>query len=239
MLEPINLSETEYRSLPRIANSDLTELHFLQMGYAVRPIYPSTAQFGTSYHQLILEPEKPVNWDLHTEKQRHDLMHMQRAWQHFLSLYQQKGPFSFSSTEQILLFDQSTPAGTVACKAKLDAVGLYQDQPWVIDLKTTSAASLKEFVKCFDKYDYDRQAAFYLDALSLKLDQSLHNNVYFIGLQKQRPYHVYVVDMNQHPRMMQVGRQKYRNLLQKAVRELENPTGWRPSAWGVGLRAWG
>ena len=234
MLEPINLSETEYRSLPRIANSDLTELHFLQMGYAVRPIYPSTAQFGTTYHQLILEPEKPVNWDLHTEKQRHDLMHMQRAWQHFLSLYQQKGPFSFSSTEQILLFDQSTPAGSVACKAKLDAVGFYQDQPWVIDLKTTSAASLKEFVKCFDKYDYDRQAAFYLDALSLKLDQPLHNNVYFIGLQKQRPYHVYVVDMNQHPRMMQVGRQKYRNLLQKAVRELENPTGWRPSAWGVG-----
>ena len=225
------MTDTEYRSLPRLANSDLTELQFRQMGYQIRPIYPTTAQFGTTFHQLILEPDRPIDWTIHTPKQRADLLQMQASYQKFRDRFLHTGPFHFDQTERILLFDLPVDTLAVACKAKLDAVGQFDDQSWVVDLKTTSASSAKEFLASVDKYDYDRQAAFYVDALGLVSGQQLRNNVLFIGIQKQKPFTIYSVNMQQQPKLMQVGRRKYQSLLKKAVIELANPQGWRPSNW--------
>jgi hypothetical protein len=59
------------------------------------------------------------------------------------------------------------------------------------DWKSTSCASLNDFIKKALDYDYIRQGLLYKGARNLK-------HFYFIGLQKRPPHNVYIMDVKRH-----------------------------------------
>ena len=70
------------------------------------------------------------------------------------------------------------------CKAKVDIA--YQDQIGLhlIDLKSTGVRNRMEFLASCDRYEYERQAAFYLDGTGAE-------SVAIYGIQKRGPYGVF------------------------------------------------
>ncbi|GAB3278146.1 hypothetical protein GCM10027347_52350 [Larkinella harenae] len=218
------MTDLEYRRLQRIANSDLTELLAIKTGKPLQKAEPKTLQFGTTFHQMILEPEKPVDWNIHHVTERAKLLEMHSSFLRW-------DPYWFANMhlfETEMVVDDAIDDNTgVALKAKLD---LFNKQyRWISDVKTTSCRSSQDFFDTFTTYGYDRQAAFYLDIYSVK-----GYKFKFIGIQKVKPYDVFVIDMSisdDRRRMIDEGRRKNAQLLKVAKRELENPNGWRPSSW--------
>ncbi|GAB4042643.1 PD-(D/E)XK nuclease-like domain-containing protein [Spirosoma litoris] len=222
----MQLTDHEYRVLPAYANSDLSELFNLRTGNIQKPIDPKAAQFGTTFHSMILEPHKPIDWTKHHIKERHTIMQMQESFTANAS------PLSLDlilAGAHEVVKTWTDPITGLPCKAKLDNYGEVSAGTYVIDLKTTSARSSSEFFDCFIKYGYDRQAAYYLDAVGLYPD-----NFIFIGIQKAKPFNVYEINMNvSHDRqlMLKNGRSKNERLLRDAYNESIKPNGWKPSSW--------
>ena len=72
------MTDHQYRTLARYAHSDLCELANIRLGLPLKPIDPKAAQFGTTFHQMILEPEKPIDWTRHHVTEHYKLMQMER-----------------------------------------------------------------------------------------------------------------------------------------------------------------
>lgn len=72
----------------------------------------------------------------------------------------------------------------------------------LIDFKTTSSPDLTHFLTTIEKYDYDRQAALYLDMLGA-------TRFLIIGVQKKAPHEVWCVELTALPGLLEQGRKKY------------------------------
>ena len=90
------------------------------------------------------------------------------------------------------------------CKALLD----LQFPGLVFDLKTTSAFSREQFAEQLAAFDYDRQAAFYLDG-------SGADAFGFVAVQKREPFDVFIVTHDRDSAFIEQGRRKYRFLMKK------------------------
>ncbi len=201
----------DYRSLPRISNSDLTRIKEEQLGYqlsttrwATEPVRRSpnrcgTRTFGKAFHQHLLEPEtvgtvleqllpdltdgRLTSGDLTkpdggsasrlTEAVRQDAFcrrYLRMAERQPAQIHSHERNLTGSSAaqaerERIVLF--TDPTTQLACKSRLDLVytSPRRQNALIFDFKTTSARTQAQFLQsCYD-YDYDRQAAFYLDSL--------------------------------------------------------------------------
>ena len=133
------------------------------------------------------------------------------------------------------------PTTGVACKARMDMVytSLKRRNALIIDVKTTSARTQAQFLESCYTYDYDRQAAFYVDSLrhaeSDEWAATRQFRFVFIGVMQQRPYRLFAVDATSIPNFMEYGRKKYRFWLRKWRDEqqgniLSNPVAWPMSA---------
>lgn len=240
--------DDDYRTLPRVSNSDLTRLKEEHLGYGSSQVGTGTpAQFerakvfGRAFHQHLLEPESvgtvlrqllpdltPGGLMLPPElalapKQTEQLQTLMKTIRQdaFCRRY-----LRLSERERVVL--STDPATGVACKARLDM--LYTSpkrrNALIIDLKTTSARTQAQFLESCYTYDYDRQAAFYVDSLR-NADQShewantRHIRFVFIGVMKQRPHRLFAVDATSIPNFIDYGRKKYRFWLRKWRDELQ------------------
>lgn len=220
MTETIN-----YRQIRAYANSDLSELFNLRMGKPLRPIDPKAARFGTTFHQMVLEPHKPVDWSIHHVTERVKLQDMTEAFNEFWQEHYSRWDLTLNAE---VIQQWTCPQTGLPLKAKLDSVIIGDFTRYVVDLKTTSCRSSAEFFDCFIGYGYDRQAAFYLDAID-GYDEFL-----FVGVQKCKPYSIYSVDMSAsiaRALMLERAREKNNRLLRDAHAESLKPDGWRPSSW--------
>ncbi len=109
----------------------------------------------------------------------------------------------YSRKEQVELF--TDPDTKLGCKSKLDV--LYR-RTTILDFKTTSARSRSEFLQKCLEYDYDRQAAFYLDAVGGK-------RFIFVGIQKVKPHALFHFEATAADGFVGYGRKKYKALLRK------------------------
>jgi len=82
----------------------------------------------------------------------------------------------------------------------------------LIDFKTTSSPDLAHFLATIEKYDYDRQAALYLDVLGA-------TRFLIIGVQKKAPHEVWRVELTTTPALIEQGRKKYAALLRHHARQ--------------------
>ncbi|MCC2546597.1 PD-(D/E)XK nuclease-like domain-containing protein [Hymenobacter sp. BT175] len=196
----LRLSYDDYRALPAIANSDLSRLRDALNG-RVNTRLPSThaaASLGTAFHTALLEPtlyepglpginDTLIWWMVEGVRLHEDLQEL----------------LTNGIAEPSCVFTE--PVTGTMCKLRADLVvdggpGNYT----IIDFKTTAARDYSHFVSQCYGYDYDRQAAFYTDAL--QADRFL-----LVGVQKLEPFHVFTVEVT--PQMLTEGRAKYQRLL--------------------------
>ena len=165
-----------YRSLPRIANSDLTELKCQILGQLYQLKSPAQ-EFGTRFHDFLLMNIQavPTGKGATATIRMLDVM---RANSLFCRLMESGQP------EQAQFWNDERTG--LPCKARIDL--RVPDEKLIVDVKTTSARSQAEFVSNCYRYEYDRQAAYYLDGCRQAgecADQFL-----ILGIQKQKPHNL-------------------------------------------------
>jgi hypothetical protein len=189
-----------YYQIKRISNSDLSIAKHLIMGTPFRK-RSRAFDFGTLLHQALLEPHllQSSSYALKHHKLLQRCLYRIRQDPECMHLLE-------GSREQEVYWEDSYTG--VACKGKLDVLG----QNRVVDLKTTSARSEKEFRACILRYEYDRQMAFYADSVQA-------SEITLIGVSKTRD-RLFVVHTNHRSELITLGRAKYRFILTK-IKELD------------------
>lgn len=196
------MKQIDYYKYPAISNSMLSE--FEKKTFNIRHYGDKDKAYalGSMIHTMILEPHKTFHSDIITLSEAAMCRKVaDNAKKHPLV----KWLCQWSRKEQEYYWTEPTTG--LPCKSKLDVI--FKLGKIVVDLKTTSAKNDKEFIASIILYSYDRQAAFYLDACGGK-------RFIFIGLQKQEPYNIYVIELNEIEIFQ--GRKKYKNLMQLAQR---------------------
>ena len=186
-----------YHSIPRISNSDLTRFKNQLFGKDEKRPEKAFA-FGTAFHELVLEPKA-----IHSLPKEMDVALLQRLVSQVRQNAFCQWYLQFSQKENIVLFDD--PDTGLGCKSKLDVV--YKNRT-IIDFKTTSARDYTSFLATCTAYDYDRQAAFYLDSIGGK-------RFVFVGVQKCKPFQLFFFEATTKPAFIQLGQKKYKALLRK------------------------
>lgn len=108
-------------------------------------------------------------------------------------------------TEQTFLFVE--PISGAMCKARPDKVSVIDAVTYLIDIKSTEDASVKEFGRSAANYGYDKQAAFYSDGFTQATGLDVEAFV-FIAVEKSAPYNVAVYFADDE--VIELGRAKYR-----------------------------
>ena len=251
------LSTHDYRALPRVSNSDLTRLKEEHLGYGMaHPMRSAQLErakvFGRAFHQHLLEPETigtvlhQLLPDLLDSSLRFAADELAPKQSEKLTLLMQtirqdafcRRYLRSSERERVVLF--TDPASGVACKARLDMVytSPKRRNALIIDVKTTSARTQAQFLESCYTYDYDRQAAFYLDGLRHADGGEWADTRQFrfvlVGVMKQRPHRLFAVDATSIPGFIDYGRKKYRFWLRKwreaEETDLATAPDWRMSA---------
>ncbi len=197
----LRLDYDTYRALPAIANSDLSRLRDALDGRPPRPQTSSNEgalSFGTAFHTALLEPadyvpglpglnDTLVWWLVEGVK-------LDARLAELLALGQPETSVVFNEPD----------TGTL-CKLRADLIVDHADQPFtIVDFKTTMARDADHFLWQCSAYDYDRQAAFYTDALRAE-------RFLLVGVQKVEPFGVFTIEVSEQ--MLTEGRQKYQRLL--------------------------
>jgi hypothetical protein len=199
-------ADKAYRKLNAYSNSRLSEIKNQLMG--IRKPKPLKAfSMGSILHQLILEPELAETGDyvfLTPAPRRH----MRAAKKSALRNRLLKRVLSGEGTEIEKVFTWTDAKFQVPCKAKVDIA--YEDRRGlhVIDIKSTGERTKAAFMASCRKYEYERQAAFYLDGTGAE-------TVVIYGVQKLPPYGVFRKRYTR--KELAEGRWKYRFILGKAV----------------------
>ncbi|TGE15978.1 PD-(D/E)XK nuclease-like domain-containing protein [Hymenobacter elongatus] len=196
-----DLTQVQHRALPQVSNTDLSNLKNELLGLTRQP-NPVALAYGSYFHTATLEPaayartdERGIKWaDLEqlarqVRRQRYcrDLLYRGQAEQSYTAVHTATG---------------------VGVKLRPDLLVRSRAgrQLTLIDFKTTSSPDLAHFLTTIEKYDYDRQAALYLDVLGA-------TRFLIIGVQKKAPHDVWRVELTATPGLIEQGRKKYCRLL--------------------------
>ena len=207
----LRLDYDTYRALPAVANSDLSRLRDALEGRPPRPSGGGSGplQFGTAFHTALLEPSQYqpgqpglndtlVWWLVDGVKMNAQLADL----------------LTHGTAEPSCLFTE--PQTDTLCKLRADLVVDQPGLPYtVIDFKTTTARDADHFRWQCAAYDYDRQAAFYTDALRAE-------RFMLVGVQKVEPFGVFPLEVSEE--MLREGRQKYQHLLRLLKAPATAPT---------------
>lgn len=213
-----DLTQAQHRALPHISNTDLSTLKNELLGQP-RQLNPVALAYGSHFHTAVLEPphyqrtdERGIRWaDLEllarqVRRQRYcrDLLYRGRAEQSYTATHTATG-VGVKLRPDLLV---ASPAGRCLT---------------LIDFKTTSSPDLAHFLTTIEKYDYDRQAALYLDVLGA-------TRFLIIGVQKRTPHNVWRVEFTAMPGLIEQGRKKYSTLLRHHARRQAPMLAQQPSA---------
>ena len=202
-----DLTQAQHRALPHVSNTDLSQLKAALLGKPNTP-NPVALAYGSHFHTAVLEPphyartkERGIKWaDLEVlarqvRRQRYcrDLLYRGQAEQSYTAIHTVTG---------------------VGVKLRPDLLVRSRAgrQLTLIDFKTTSSPDLAHFLTTIEKYDYDRQAALYLDVLGA-------TRFLIIGVQKKAPHDVWRVELTATPGLLEQGRKKYNTLLRHHARQ--------------------
>ena len=206
---------TDYRSYPAYANSDLTEFERFVTAQPNKIPVSAFAE-GSAFHQLLLEPRShhPIPADIDRER-------LQKMADAVRGTRFGKWALQWGRKEQPYLFRHA--ATGLLCKCQTD---LTLRHGLIIDIKTTRARTYRQFLDCCEQYQYDRQAAFYLDGLKAK-------RFVLLGVQKTAPFQVFYIEPTADTigqGFIQQGRERYQRLLTLIARSSFRPSSWATSS---------
>ena len=204
----------DYRSIPRIANSDLTEFKN-KLLFGIEPTHHSTpAQtFGSRFHEFLLldTQTEPTGTGATPIRRMLEVMRNHTLFSKLLAA---------GTAESANFWDD--PQTGLACKARTDlrhtALGL------IVEVKTTSATTQQDFLAQALRYEYDRQAAFYLDGW--RMIDAATQTLLLIGIQKQKPHSVFIHEVDINSPFIADGRRKYQALLRSWKQRPYQPISW-------------
>lgn len=175
-------ADKPYRAIEAYSNSRLSQIKNQLIG--IQRSSPLKAfSMGSILHQLILEPELAEAEDyvfLTPAPRRHLLAAKKSAFRNGVL----KRVLGNEGTEIEKVFTWTDVETELPCKAKVDIVYRNHRGLHVIDLKSTGAKDRATFLGDCVKYEYGRQAAFYLDGTGAE-------TVTIYGVQKRAPYRVF------------------------------------------------
>ncbi|MEH0158422.1 PD-(D/E)XK nuclease-like domain-containing protein [Limibacter armeniacum] len=191
----ITMPEEDYRHLPALSNSDLTVAKHLLAGIPHNK--PMAAfRFGRAVHMCLLEPERwkhhAQTTDTETALKVELLANAARQNEALVKLLAK----CYTRKEQVVLWQD--PITGIDCKARID---LLRERQLVADLKTTRVASLEGFISDAERFDYDRQMAFYGMAIQPK-------RYLLAGTSKKKLGSVYFISLAQDDHFILRGKQK-------------------------------
>jgi len=210
-------ADKPYRAIKAYSNSRLSQIKNQliarpddSVGRGIqRPTPLKAFSMGSILHQLILEPELAEAEDyvfLTPAPRRHLQAAKKSAFRNRLL----KRVLGNETTKIEKVFTWTDVKTNLPCKAKVDIA--YEDSRGlhVIDLKSTGASNKAAFLADCIKYEYGRQAAFYLDGTGAE-------TVVIYGIQKRAPYGVFRKRYTK--RELEIGRKMYGFILGKVAEE--------------------
>lgn len=190
-----------YWKIDAVSNSDLSKLKDKLMGKPKR-LAGRTWIFGSCFHEQMLEPHIHNRAVFNLRPSEHNALDQMAKSLRKDKIFMHLLP---KAKTEITRVWKSQETG-VLCKGKLDMwVERYLE---VIDLKTTSAKSQKEFENYMLSYDYDRQIAHYAEG-------AIAMRARVIGVQKIAPFNVFHFAREIDSDFIRKGRRKRNFLLQK------------------------
>ena len=195
------LTQAQHRALPHVSNTDLSNLKAQVLGQLRKP-NPQALAFGSHFHAATLEPAT----------------YARTAGEMSLAAAGAAGP---PGTPPPLLPRPALPRhrrvdphghphryrrAAVKIRPDLLVTSRAGRRTTLVDFKTTSCLTYPQFLATTEQYDYDRQAALYLDALSA-------DRFMIIGVQKKVQHAVWVFDATAAPGFIAQCRKKYTALL--------------------------
>lgn len=207
------LTPENYRQFPAFSNSDLTEYERFLLGEPNRKPVKAFAE-GSAFHQLLLEPRsnRPIEGAIDRERLGNMAKAVRATWFGRWAL-------QWGQKEQPHLFRD--PATGLPCKCQTD---IRLRHGLIVDIKTTRARTYRQFIECCEEYQYDRQAAFYLDGLNAR-------RFVLLGVQKAEPFQVFYFEPTADTigrAFIQDGRERYQRLLSLLARSEFRPSAWTP-----------
>lgn len=174
----LDLTDSEYRSLEATSYSDMLEFERYESGSFGRT-YNLASKIGVQFHHAILNPSD--NSDA-----------LKGA---ALPMYQKliSAPFFqkyLRESEKNVTYVNLSPSGMLV-KGRVDMV----HNGMAIDLVSTKAESLSEFLMLYKKLQYSRKAAFYLSLTELE-------SFLFVGVQRHAPYNVYTIQCGKNSKVL-------------------------------------
>lgn len=99
----------------------------------------------------------------------------------------------------------------IACKMKPDIITEFEGKTLMIDLKFMVDANPEEFMrKGARTYDYDRQAAWYMNGYEIATGDKI-DEFYFVCVEKAAPFCVSIIKVT--PQQLKLGKEKYDHLV--------------------------
>lgn len=204
-----------YRAIPRIANSDLSEFkNVLLYGQVPQRSASPSLVFGSSFHHHLLIDRQSIPSGIGAKPMLR-MLDVMRNHPQFCKLMAGALP------ETPQYWDDALTG--LPCKSQLDL--WQQGEALIADVKTTSASSRAEFLENCLMYEYDRQAAYYIDGCRTA-GHPIDRFILF-AIQKQKPHQVFVVDLKADDPFVENGRRKYCKLLGSWLRQPYTPTSWQ------------
>ena len=202
---PLNeLPPGHIRRNPGISNSKLTRLKYELQG---KPLtFPQRCLvFGQAFHAVVLEHKRMEDpeWNLRPSEWM-AIGQMRDSYIAEMGSYLIEKEKARRPKFEQPIFWKDAETG-LPCKALLD----INTPRTVFDVKTTASATPEHFTELLPAYDYDRQAAFYLDG------SPSAERFCFVAVQKRPPYAVHIVPFHRDSDFIRRGREKYRFLLKK------------------------
>jgi hypothetical protein len=205
------IQRTDYRAYPAYSNSDLTEFERFLTAEPNKIPVKAFAE-GSAFHQLLLEPHcgRPIDEGIELDRLRRMVgaVRATRFGRWALQWGRKEQPHLFRDAQTGLL-----------CKCQTD---ITLRHGLIVDVKTTRARTYRQFLECCGQYQYDRQAAFYLDGLNAK-------RFVLLGVQKTAPFQVFYFEPTADRvgrTFIEQGRERYKRLLGLLLK-----SSFRPSSW--------
>jgi PDDEXK-like domain of unknown function (DUF3799) len=197
----IKITDEAYFALPAWSNTRLGDVLKHLKGEETQPTKPSRAfAFGSAVHGLILEDKEP-DWSKFQKAERRDIEGIaaaakaNAALQAYLKDCQKEMTATWHKEGQ-------------PCKAKIDIMPVQANT--ILDLKTTRATTREEFLESCKEYNYDRQAAWYMEAAGAQ-------NMIFVAFCKTAPYEMFTYHISTRSAFARQGKKRAAFLLNKAL----------------------
>lgn len=202
------LTDSEYFSIQRYSNSDLTELE-RQLFNPSFKLPESAYRFGSMVHQYVLdgkEPDNATDLELNNLEGIAESLQDSKFWQRW----------NFGKKETSVLWEQDGSE----LKSKLDLILSYKNSAVVCDLKTTCQKTENGFLADVKRFNYYRQAAFYMDSVKAEKFE-------IWAVQKTFPFKVFTVAFQSNHQEIEKARFQYKRLLTYAEKTNFIPERWK------------